>query len=475
NMSRILCIAVCLLCILPVGSAPAQEDAGTDLILILDASNSMWGQIDGVNKIVIARDSVGELIDSLRPQTNAGLIAYGHRREGDCDDIEVLQEVGPVDKTALKDTINAINPKGRTPITTSINKAIGMARDRSSSAIVLISDGLETCDLDPCAAVRTAKQQGVPFVLHVVGFDIANEDTSQLECAAQEGGGLYLAAEDASQLSEALKSAYEKPVVPDGRLVVSATAEGGLQDAIITVTDAASGEHIAGGRTYVSTATNPRRIPLDDGNYRAQVAAINIQGSPGFSFDFKIVDGSTVEREFDFSAGELSVKVTRNGDLTDAVVSVRVKGERTNAAGGRTYNRPANNPIVKRLAAGTYDVTIKSVDIRNAAEPVFENVVINGGETTALEHEYSSGVLSVGTRRGEALVDSVVSVIDENGKNVGGGRTYAAASSNPRQIIVIPGNYTIRISEVRGERREVPAEVSAGETTEIIIDLDQPQ
>lgn len=34
------------------------------------------------------------------------------------------------------------------------------------------------------AAVRAAREQGIDFILHVVGFDVAGEDVSQLECAA---------------------------------------------------------------------------------------------------------------------------------------------------------------------------------------------------------------------------------------------------------------------------------------------------
>ena len=454
--------------------AGAQNNIDTDLVLILDASNSMWGQIDGVNKIVIAREAVGGLIDDLPEQTNVGLIAYGHRREGDCEDIEVLTEIGTVDKPALKATINSINPKGKTPVTASINAAIDLARERDSTAIVLISDGLETCDLDPCASVRTAKEQGLQFVLHVVGFDIAKENTAELECAAQVGHGLYMSAADAAQLSEALHAAYEKPTIPNGRLSVTATAEDALQDAVVTVFDSATGELVASGRTYFSSETNPRRIPLEDGSYKAEVAAIQIRGSPKFAFDFDIVDGNQVEKTFDYSAGEVSIEVTRNGALSDAVVSVRTKDSRTNTAGGRTYRNASHNPMILRVAAGTYDVTIRSVEMRNGPEPVFEDVVVNGSERTELSYEYTSGILDIGTKRGDTLVDSVVSVIDESGKNIGGGRTYTSQSSNPKQVVVTPGTYTVRIAEIRGDKRELTAEVAAGETTEIFVDLDQP-
>lgn len=465
-----------VLCFLaaPPGAAAAEDAAESDLVLILDASNSMWGQIDGVNKIVIAREAVGELIDGLPDTANVGLIAYGHRRKSDCEDIEVLAQIGNVDKAALKATINSINPKGKTPITASINAAIELARERESTAIVLISDGLETCGLDPCQSVRAAKAEGLPFVLHVVGFDIAKENTAELECAAQAGGGLYLGAEDAPQLSAALQAAYEKPTVPDGRLIVTATAEGSLQDAAVVVLDPATGKQVAGGRTYVSSETNPRRIPLEDGQYQAEVAALGIKGSPKYTFEFEIVDGSTVEKSFDYSAGEISIKVTRNGELSDATVILRAKDSRQSVASGRTYRSASNNPKTLRVVAGTYDVTIKALKMRNAAETVIEDVAVIGGERTELSHDFTSGTLSIGTQRSGALVDATVNVFDSSGRNIGGGRTYSSASSNPKSFVVAPGSYTVRIAEIRGDKREVPAVVAAGDITEIIVDLDQP-
>lgn len=446
-------------------------DGDSDLVLILDGSNSMWGQIDGVNKIVIARDAVGGLIDQLPETSNVGLIAYGHRRESDCEDIEVLSAIEPLDKEGLKSTINGISPKGRTPITSSIDAAVELAQGSENSAIVLISDGLETCGLDPCAAVRTAKASGLPFVLHVIGFDVAGEDTAQLECAAQAGGGLYLNAENATELSAALQSAYERPTAPDGRLVVGATADGALQDALIQVADAETGAHVVGGRTYAGEETNPRRLALEDGRYQAVVSAVGIKGSPKFDFEFAIEDGSAVEREFDFSAGEIAVHVTRNGELSDAVVQVYAAGERANVAGGRTYRSSDSNPRVLRVAAGTYDVSLRSVEVENGPEPRFERVTVTGGERSEVAYEYASGELHVGVLRDGVLADAVVNVIDADGKNVAGGRTYTAESSNPKKFVLTPGTYTVRIAEIRGEKREVSVSFAQDQTAGVEVDL----
>ncbi|MDJ0758160.1 MAG: VWA domain-containing protein [Woeseiaceae bacterium] len=451
----------------------SAESSGNDLILVLDASNSMWGQIDGENKIVIARRAVGQLIDELPDDTEVGLVAYGHRTEGDCEDIETLADVQPIDKDDLKSTINSVSPKGKTPITASLEVAFDLIDPESRASVILISDGLETCSRDPCQAVSAAKASGLPFVLHVVGFDVAGEDTAQLECAAQAGGGLYLAVEDAAQLSDALVTAYEKPETPDGRLAVTVTANGGLQDASVNVFDAETDERVDGGRTYVSDETNPRRIPLEDGRYTATVAAVGIGGRPSFQFDFAITDGGLVERAFDFSSGQVSVLVTRNGELSDATVRVLSRGERQQVAAGRTYVAATSNPRVLTVPAGSYDVEVKSVELKGSVEQRFENVAIAGGETTEIQHDFKSGTLSVEVRRADILIDAVVQIYDADDRSVVGRRAYANESKNPVSFDLMPGLYTVKIREVRGDRTEVITEVTPGDLTEVSVELSQ--
>ncbi|MEJ6478489.1 MAG: VWA domain-containing protein, partial [Octadecabacter sp.] len=66
----------------------AQDRPNT--ILVLDASGSMWGQIDGVAKITIAQEVVTDLLQTLPADQRLGLTVYGHRTRGDCTDIETI-------------------------------------------------------------------------------------------------------------------------------------------------------------------------------------------------------------------------------------------------------------------------------------------------------------------------------------------------------------------------------------------------
>lgn len=46
----------------------------------------MWGQVEGTAKITIAKDVLTSLVTDLPQDLNVGLVAYGHRRKGDCRD-----------------------------------------------------------------------------------------------------------------------------------------------------------------------------------------------------------------------------------------------------------------------------------------------------------------------------------------------------------------------------------------------------
>lgn len=172
-----------------VAAAPAAsaDSAQGRTVLILDASGSMWQQIGDAHKITIARDVVGELLDSLPVDRTLGLWAYGHRRKSDCADIEELVPAGTDNRAAIRSAVNAINPKGKTPLSDAVQQAAEVLRyEEEEATVILISDGRETCDRDPCAVAETLEAVGVDFTAHVIGFDVdAADDQAQLRCLAE--------------------------------------------------------------------------------------------------------------------------------------------------------------------------------------------------------------------------------------------------------------------------------------------------
>jgi Ca-activated chloride channel homolog len=470
--------ALILLAVSWAAPASAQQAAPNDLLLILDASGSMWARNGGVEKIVIARRVLKDLAARLPDGSGVGLIAYGHRREADCADIETIVPLGPLDRAALVSKVDAINPKGKTPITQSIEQAVAAVKGRAEPAtIVLLSDGIETCSGDPCAAVGAAKKAGANFLLHVIGFDLSKENVASLECTAQAGGGLYFDAKNADELAAALDRAVEPPAAAgDSVLSVKALQNGALLDATVVATDAATGKEAGSGRTYTAASTNPRVLPLPAGTYNVVVRAVGIRGDVRQNFDGVVLKaGETVEKIADFSTGELSVLVTRNGELSDATVSVYEPGTRKQVSGGRTYRAATSNPKIVSLTAGTYDVAVASVERVQPGIERFEGVTIQPGERLELKHDYVSGVLSVGAKNGAELIDAVVTIYAAGERaQLVGGRTYTAATSNPKAFVLSPGIYRVVAAPIRlagNPKQEKQVEVTAGNTAEWIVNF----
>ena len=189
-------------------SLPAAE---RNVYYILDASGSMWAQMNGSTRIEIAKDLLLDRLPNWRDQdVNIGLVAYGHNTRGDCSDIEVLVELKPLDEAEFTRAIEGISPKGKTPIAASINLVADKLRVSEEAAhVILISDGEETCHPDPCQAVADLKALGIDFTMDVIGFDITEAERTQLQCLAAAAGGRYFTAADAPQLHEAIAIAEE--------------------------------------------------------------------------------------------------------------------------------------------------------------------------------------------------------------------------------------------------------------------------
>ena len=113
--------------------------------------------------------------------------------------------VGKVDKSAFVKTVNDIMPKGMTPITASLQLAAeGLGYKENKATVILVSDGLETCDADPCAAAKKLEELGVDFTAHVIAFDLKPEETEKLRCISEATGGRFFPASDAASLKDAL-------------------------------------------------------------------------------------------------------------------------------------------------------------------------------------------------------------------------------------------------------------------------------
>ena len=184
-------------------------------IIVLDASGSMWAKIDGKSRIEIAKETVKTVIGNLPADMELGLMAYGHRDKGSCTDIELLVPPAAGTGAAIIAATNKISPKGKTPLSEAVKRAAEELKYTEEKAtVILVTDGLETCDADPCALGAELEKSGVDFTAHVVGFGLTEAEGKKVACLATNTGGKYIQASDAKSLTKALTATVLKAEAP---------------------------------------------------------------------------------------------------------------------------------------------------------------------------------------------------------------------------------------------------------------------
>jgi Mg-chelatase subunit ChlD len=176
--------------------------------IVVDASKSMWGQIDGQSKMEIAKTTLEEVSYWLPEDLDLALRAYGNTSSSDnnnCADSSLLVPFGERNREYVRHAIAGLRPTGQTPIAYALNQAAGdFGSLQSDRTLVLVSDGIESCGGDPVTAAYALRQQGI--VVHLIGFGLGNaaeEDAASLQAVANASGGRYVTA-SAEELKAAL-------------------------------------------------------------------------------------------------------------------------------------------------------------------------------------------------------------------------------------------------------------------------------
>ncbi|MBF9030327.1 VWA domain-containing protein [Rhodobacterales bacterium HKCCE3408] len=349
-MARLVACLFSIFCL--VLPAAAQQDDRPDTILVLDASGSMWGQIDGINKIVIAREVIADVLSELPADLDLGLMAYGHNRRGDCSDIEMLIEPGPDTRGAIVDAVNSINPRGRTPMSDAVVAAAQALRYTENAAtVILVSDGIETCEADPCAIGAELEASGVGFTAHVIGFDVASEPEAraQMHCLAENTGGEFLTADTADELAAALTQVTVAPPAPPVSVVtITAAVEPDMTPpASPLIWTLSNGE----GEVLLGPVPAPGfNVELQAGDYRIEVLR-ETQGTT-HAAEFTVVSGEPQTVTVPLPA--LLIPVTFEARL-DSVDGPLITDPVIWAISGAD-SETQGNPLGAELTAGSYDV-----------------------------------------------------------------------------------------------------------------------
>ena len=435
-------------------------------IIVFDASGSMYGEVPGGVKIDIAKKVVTDIVGSIDPGLELGLIAYGHRTKGDCEDIELLVPPQKGSAAAITQAVRALNPKGKTPLTAAVIQAAQFLKfEEARASVILVSDGVETCSKDPCQAAEELERLGIDFTCHVIGFDLKRGESSGLECLAQKTGGMYLAAKDAGSLKASLETAMKQVVKPATTLVVEPKKSSG-GDIITGVNFVVFSE--GGGEKALLTGSGGRwssELPKA-GKYTISAK----RDGKTVEVNAEVKEGETITKEVVFAeTGLKAVAYDREGGTAfEKDVSWELHSP-TDAAGNRTqvaFSYEAK-PFLK-VEPGVYRLTA----IRGNATANL-NVTIKEGTPQEVRVILGSGNLKLSAISAEGqppiakdLAWDLFSPADAEGQ-----RKKLAYSYVPTPTLTLPSGPCLVTVVFGNAKGQIEVEVKAGETRDVVVML----
>jgi Ca-activated chloride channel homolog len=471
-----------------VQAAQAQSAGPPTAVILHDGSGSMWGIMDGDKqaKLYSSRDTLRELLLKAAPQSRVGFTAFGHRRKGDCSDIEAMvpPEAGSADR--IVGILEKFNPRGKGPLANGLREAAKSLGPGTSGSIILIHDGIDNCQQDACAAAFDIQKTNPKVAIHIVSLGLTKPDIERMACVAKTTGGTQFEANDQAAIATAITEAFKlagldaamlapqatAPAIaeaasgPPGLRLTVSLAEGG---AMLT---APIGWHISKDGTN-GTAVVERRSPeineaLPPGRYivKAQYGLVTRTQA----LDVKDT-GPTVSRLV-LNAGSLilTAQASKLGDrLIEPVVTIKpaASGDAGTSAEPLWISSEATAELI--VPAGTYTIAVRDglagADATTTVAPGAEartNVVLETGQLELRASAFDGG----------PPLDRVVFMIAIDDPDALQGRREIARSATPNpQFTLQAGTYYVTARLGKNEIRERIA-ISTGDIVKKTLVLD---
>ncbi len=315
-------LALMMLCFMPTGAYAAGTPRA---VLIIDGSGSMWGRVDGREKIVIVRSQLADKISLLDGKIDLGVMSYGHRRRRDCRDIEMIKPIAPIDLQAYRDKIKRLLPRGKTPTSSALQMAAkALAADpldkTSPLHIILVADGIENCRIDPCETASALAATYPRLKIDVIGFAVKNDEIPQLRCLAYNTNGRFRTAASAQELKTVISDIFSKlgktasslrprVVAPKKSLPAGLYLSAGLDAKGAALTNGVSWRIYRAGESSKTGATPLRReqkagpfLALPQGNYHLEARYKSLLAQS----DVKLAANSALKKRLSFNVGVVS-------------------------------------------------------------------------------------------------------------------------------------------------------------------------
>ncbi|MEO8148469.1 MAG: VWA domain-containing protein [Bacteroidia bacterium] len=434
-----------------IKSAPKQI---TRILFLYDDSQSMISRWESDTKYEVAKRMVSTILDSLKhtPDLELALRVFGHTKRyppQDCDDTRLEVPFGKDNGEKIKKKLTEIKPSGTTPIARSLEEC---AKDFSfgnyRNIIILITDGIEECNGDPCAVSQALQKKGIVLKPFIIGLGITKDFVKQFECV-----GNYYDAQNEEQFRTALN-------VVISQALNNTTCQVNLLDVNQrpTETNVAMTFYEKNSGTikynFVHTLNgkgNPDTLHIDPlGVYKIVVHTI----PPVSKDDIKLTPGKHTIIGIDAPQGDLMLKYEGNSEYKNLKCIVRKKGDM------KTLNVQDFNTKEKYIV-GDYDLEVLCLP-----RMLIENVEITQSHTTTVQipNPGIATFLMTGIGYGTILVEDkneLKWVIDLDD------------SQSKQTLVLQPGNYRVVFRPKNSVESEYTIEksfkVASGSSATVII------
>ncbi|RWP34930.1 MAG: VWA domain-containing protein [Mesorhizobium sp.] len=449
--------------------------AADRVVIVLDASGSMWAQIDGKPKLEIARESLRTVLQSVPADKEIGFMAYGHREKGSCEDIELIVPPQAGSAGAVSTAADSLKFLGKTPLTSAVRQAAeALKYTEDKATVILITDGLETCKGDPCALGKELRAAGVDFTVNVVGFGLTADEGKHVACLADNTGGKYIQASDEKALQDALVetiAAAPAPAPEPAPAPPPAAPEKPEFNFMPAVVLADGGDPVTDGNSWEifkakSDGTRGEYVATEYGAYKGNL-------EPG---DYTVVarhgearteqTGQVYKPLFVLDAGTLIIhpRPSEGADVADgAAVVIAYPGVEMPATyyGDTKVVLPAGDQkVTVRIGQGEVTETIPLT----AGKVVDKNIVVGVGRVVANAYYIAGGDKADGSGIGFKVFKAK--------KKIDGTRQEVAYAYGPDSKFDLPPDDYVLTATVDLAVVEQPFSVKAGEHQDLKIAID---
>lgn len=456
-------IALALLFAGPRTAAAEQGSGAGPAVIVFDGSGSMWGQIgtERPPKYELARGALRETLSTLSPRVELGLMSFGHRRRGDCSDVEVLASPAANATERVLSLADGISPRGRGPLTQALRGAASQIPADRAGSIIAIHDGPDNCSQDPCAAAREIAASHPKTRVFLIGFGLPRADAQRLACVADTTGGRVFETQDSASLGAALSEAMTLAGL------ARVDAETGVAVPVPQAAERPKAAGAPGLRLSASLATGGPTVtqPVDWTIAKSGAADVAVATGRGAEFAAELEPGSyvvtaklgrasaqqtttvtedgPVDLQLGLGAGalKLAIKADRDGTpLTNPVITVYAKGADESPRRHPVWiGRDATAELV--LPAGSYAVRIEDGFVSETAD-----VSLAEGVTIDVAPVLGAGRLELAavSATSDEPLEEITYVIEEDDPFSPQGRREVARSADPAAAFTLPvGTYYV--------------------------------